>query len=111
MLRRMGRVALSAITAITYLVLAVTPCAPGPEIGRDAPHEHASVDDSLVITAPCMCGCDHSGATSGVAKTGEAVLPLEPAPLLGRAQAPPIELAQRAPDEPIAVESPVPIAS
>lgn len=108
----MKRVALSAITAITYLILAVTPCAPGPEIRPDpSSHEHAAIDDSLALVAPCLCGCEHSSATSGVAKSGEAVLPREPAPPLGRAHAQPRDLSQRIPDAPIAVASPVPIAA
>ena len=112
----MKRAALSAVTAIAYLILAVTPCAPAPEFLPDpSSHEHAAehaaIDDSVALTAPCLCGCEHSSATIGIAKSGEALLPREPEPMLGRADAQPCDPLQRIPDAPISVASPVPIAA
>lgn len=120
---RPGRAAVPALVAIAYLAIASSPCpqprpdelaAPGLDSGMTQAHTHgdaAPSDGATVLTALCLCGCEHGSATTGVARSGEAVMPSEPAPLLGRARPEPRELAQRIPDAPISVDSPVPIAA
>lgn len=109
--------------AVVYLAIASSPCPqPRPDgfaingltTGLAVGHVHgdaAPQGASTSITALCLCGCEHGSTSSGVAKRVEAVLPSEPAPPLGRAQSQPRELAQRLPDTPISVASPVPIAT
>lgn len=109
--------------AVVYLAIASSPCPQprpdgfathAPSAGLAIGHVHgdpAPQGDATSITALCLCGCEHGSASSGVAKRVEAVLPSEPAPPLGRAQSHTRELAQRLPDAPISIASPVPIAT
>lgn len=109
--------------AIVYLAITTSPCPqPRPDglpthglnttLAEAHVHGDAAPDgDSTSVTAVCLCGCEHGSASSGVAKRGEAVLPSAPAPPPGCAQSEPCELAQRLPDPPISVDSPVPIAT
>ncbi len=119
------RAVLPAITAIAYLMLAVTPCPTSPPTRADASpmhgalaaagsHSHgepAADGDATSLAAPCLCGCEHAEGSPGVGKRVEPGLLAEPPPSLERGRSPLIEIAERLPDAPISVDSPVPIAT
>ena len=114
MLRAMWRAALPAITAIAYLLIAVTPCPPSAELRPAASRDHTGARaDETSITAPCPCSCDdHGAATQGVPKRGEPAALIAPAPPpFALAHAFAGERAQHLPDAPFSVDSPVPITA
>src|SRR2546426_2297911 len=108
---------ISLIAAAAYLIIAMAPCPVAPashsrDADPDSVHDaRAEPGPSPSLVAPCLCGCDHSGATSGVAKRVDTVLPSVPPPPTGWVQPLSCEISARLPDAPISVDSPVPIAT
>jgi hypothetical protein len=118
------RAALPLIAAVAYLTVATAPCPATPAdaaasgashsvvVHSMASHSAASAhSDSPSFAAPCLCGCDHQDSGLGSAKRDDPGLRIATPTLPRAAHAFACEVAQRLPDAPISVASPIPIAA